>query len=226
MHLRVEQEHAISEGIAPAEIVKKPTVKPVLPKDSLDLEHSRFVRRGFHERHLIVAVLDGQRAEQAGGLRGTMPAMTMDAISNISQFRVSLFVGPQPVKGKPFTQSTVYNVKKRSWKGGVQVAVELDQTQIDHLSATVGFSQWLEQALAQVPQEERASYHERAQELLVQALSWCKLDLLLQSGITQDNQCLTADTYVAELDKIAPNKRDFISSHVAAELDLLPHNPH
>ena len=157
---------------------------------------------------------------------GTMPAMQRDAVSELSQFRVTLFVGPQPVQGKPFTQSTVYNVKKRSWKGGIQVAVELDQTQIDELSAAVGFPQWLEEALTAVSAEERASYHERAQELLVQALSWCKLDLLLQSGITQENQCLTADTFVAELNGIAPTKRDFISSHVAAELDLLPHNPH
>ncbi|HEX3203463.1 MAG TPA: hypothetical protein VHQ67_01850, partial [Nitrospiraceae bacterium] len=76
-----------------------------------------------------------------------------------------------------------------------------------------------------LPQEEHDAYHERAHELLIQALAWCKLDLLLQSGITQKNQCLTADTFVAELDGIVPQKRDFIASHVAAELDLLPHNP-
>ena len=64
-----------------------------------------------------------------------------------------------------------------------------------------------------------------AQDLLVQALSWCKLDLLLQSGITQQNQCLTTDTFVAELNGLAAKKRDFISSHVASELDLLPHDP-
>lgn len=151
--------------------------------------------------------------------------MRMDSASDLSQFRVTLFVGPQPVEGKPFTQSTVYNVKKRSWKGGIQVAVELDQAQIDHLTEAVAFSQWLATALALVPAEEHAIYQERAQELLVQALSWCKLDLLLQSGITQQNQCLTADTFVAELNGIAPNKRDFIWSHISAELDLLPHNP-
>jgi hypothetical protein len=152
--------------------------------------------------------------------------MTMDSVSDLSsQFRVTLFVGPQPVQGKPYTQSTVYNVKKRSWKGGIQVAVELAQAQIDQLSDAVGFSQWLETALKVVPAEEHAFYHQRAQELLVQALSWCKLDLLLQSGITQQNQCLTADTFVAELNGSAPNRRDFISSHVAAELDLLPYNP-
>ena len=157
--------------------------------------------------------------------RDTMPAMAIEPVSDLSQFRMTLFVGPQPVEGKPFTLSTVYNVKKRSWKGGVQVAVELDQAQIDQLSAVIGFRPWLEAALATVPAEERASYHERAEELLVQALSWCKLDLLLQSGITQKNQCLTAGTFVAELNDIAAKKRDFITSHVAAELDLLPHTP-
>lgn len=155
-----------------------------------------------------------------------MRGMAADALSELSQFRVTLFVGPQAVQGKPFTQVTVFNVKKRSWKGGVQVAVELEQPQIDRLGAATDFPQWLEQALLTAPEEERAAYHERAQELLIQALAWCKLDLLLQSGITQKNQCLAADTFVAELDRIAPTKRDFLASHVAAELDLLPHNPH
>jgi hypothetical protein len=150
----------------------------------------------------------------------------MDPLAELSQFRVTLFVGPQPVQEKPFTQSTVFNVKKRSWKGGVQVAVELNQTQIDRLSTAIAFSPWLEKALVTVPEEERGAYHERAHELLVQALAWCKLDLLLQSGITQSNQCLTADTFVAELDGIAQRKRDFVLSHVATELDLLPHNPY
>ena len=151
--------------------------------------------------------------------------MPSDPASDLTQFRVTLFVGPQPVEGKPFTQSTVYNVKKRSWKGGIQVAVEMDQPQIERLSTAIGFAQWLEEALLGAPQEERDAYYERAQELLIQALAWCKLDLLLQSGITQKNQCLTADTFVAELDRIVPDKRDFIASHVAGELDLLPHNP-
>jgi hypothetical protein len=151
--------------------------------------------------------------------------MAIDSPSDPSQFRVTLFVGPQVVEEKPFTQSTVYNVKKRSWKGGIQVAVELSQAQIDQLSAAIGFRQWLEQLLVAVPVEERASYQERAQDLLVQAFAWCKLDLLLQSGITQNNQCLTVDTFVTELNGVVAKKRDFVSSHVATELDLLPHNP-
>jgi hypothetical protein len=152
-----------------------------------------------------------------------MRSMSMD--SEASQFRITLFIGPQPVKGKPFTYSTVYNVKKRSWKGGVQVAVELEESQINALSSGIGFPQWLDQALVQVPVEERPAYQERAQDLFVQALAWCKLDLLLQSGITQNNQCITADTFVTELNMVAINKRHFVASHVATELDLLPHHP-
>jgi hypothetical protein len=154
-----------------------------------------------------------------------MRVMPIDSFSDLSQFRVTLFVGPQPVKGKPFTHCTVYNVKKRSWKGGVQVAVEIDQAQIDGISSALGFPEWLEEALSTVPREERSSYHDRAQELFIQALAWCKLDLLLQSGITQNNQCLAADTFVAELNGVAPHKRALLASHVAAELDLLPNNP-
>jgi hypothetical protein len=196
----------------------------MLTKHPLDLQHSGFLCACLHERHLIVGIAEGQRTARP------LPAvvqcrMSIEPVADLSQFRMTLFVGPQPVQGKPFTHSTVYNVKKRSWKGGVQVSVELEQPQIDQLSAAIGFSQWLEAALAGVLPEEQTSYRERAEELLVQALSWCKLDLLLQSGITQKNQCLTADTFVAELNDIAVKKRDFITSHVATELDLLSHNP-
>jgi len=150
--------------------------------------------------------------------------MSVESLTDLSQFRVTLFVGPQPVKGKPFTHATVFNVKKRSWKGGIQVAVELAQVQIDQLNRAIGFPQWLSDALETVSPEERAGYELRAQELFIQALSWCKLDLLLQSGITQENQCLTADTFVAELNGVATKKRDFVASHVVQELDLLPND--
>ena len=150
--------------------------------------------------------------------------MSVESLTDLSQFRVTLFVGPQPVKGKPFTHATVFNVKKRSWKGGIQVAVELTQVQIDQLNRAIGFPQWLSEALETVSQDERAGYQLRAEELFIQALSWCKLDLLLQSGITQENQCLTADTFVAELNEVTTKRRDFVASHVAQELDLLPND--
>lgn len=139
-----------------------------------------------------------------------------------SQFRVTLFVGPQPVEGKPFTYSTVFNVKKRSWKGGIQVSVEIAQPQLEAISSVLGFQQWSAEALASVPIDERLSYQDRAQELFVQAVSRCKLDLLLEGGVTQENQCLSADTFVEDLNQAVMSRQGFITSHVASELDLLP----
>jgi hypothetical protein len=153
-----------------------------------------------------------------------MRAMVTEPSAESSQFRVALFVGPQPVEGKPYIQSTVFNVKKRSWKGGVQVAVEIAQAQIDAISSATGFPQWLTEALVAIPTEELPSYQTRAQELLIQAISRCKLDLMLQSGITQENQSLAADTFVAELSEVVGARREFLASHVATELDLQPHD--
>lgn len=157
-----------------------------------------------------------------------MATMLPDSSQEHGQFRVTLFVGPQEVEGKPFAQSTVFNVKKRSWKGGVQVAVEIGQDQADRLSASIKFEQWIDEVLATVPPLDRPFYRTRAHELLLQAASRCKLDLLLQSGITQDNQCLPADTFVSELDKAIVNNRESVTYFVATELDLLADNtpPH
>ncbi|WP_455388398.1 hypothetical protein [Petrachloros mirabilis] len=149
-----------------------------------------------------------------------MHAMLAEPSAHTSQFRVTLFVGPQHVEGKPFTHATVFNVKKRSWKGGIQVTVQIDQPQIEATSFATGFPQWLAEALAAVSEEDRLTYQDRAQELFIQAVCWCKLDLLLQSGITQENQCLASDTYAAELQKVATTRCAFITSHIASELDL------
>ena len=139
-----------------------------------------------------------------------------------SQFRVTLFVGPQPVEGRPFTSSCVFNVKKRSWKGGIQVAVDITQRQIDMLSTEVDLSRWLTQALIDLSDEDRRSHQERAHELFVQAVCWCKLDLLLQSGITQENQCLADDTWITEVRETVIKRTNFITSFIASELDLEP----
>ena len=139
-----------------------------------------------------------------------------------SQFRVTLFVGPQPVNGRPFTYSCVFNVKKRSWKGGIQVDVAINQSQIDRLSTDVDFSSWLVRALTDLPDEDRPSYQERARELFIQAVCWCKLDLALHSGITQENQCLADDTWTAEVRDSVRNRTNFIWSYIVSELDLVP----
>ena len=150
----------------------------------------------------------------------TIAGMTVEQVPEASQFRVTLFVGPQPVEGKPFTFTCVFNVKKRSWKGGVQVAVDMAQRQIDSLSTEVHFPRWLAEALKHLPNEDRPSHQERAHELFIQAICWCKLDLLLQAGITQENQCLADDTWMAEVAATVIRRKGFITSYIASEMDL------
>ena len=139
-----------------------------------------------------------------------------------SQFRVTLFVGPQPVEGTPELFSCVFNVKKRRWKGGIQVAVHMRQSQIDRLSADMDFPGWLARAFNDLSVEDRASCQERAGEFFVQAACWCKLDLLLQSGITQENQCLAEDRWAAEVGEAVIQRKSFMISYIAAELDFVP----
>ena len=86
-----------------------------------------------------------------------MRAMAIEHAPEPSQFRVTLFVGPQPVEGKPFTSSCVFNVKKRSWKGGIQVTVAITQNQIDTFSTDINFSHWLAQALIDLSQMKTVS---------------------------------------------------------------------
>ena len=151
-----------------------------------------------------------------------MRTMALEHAPEPSQFRVTLFVGPQTVKGIPSTYSCVFNVKKRSWKGGIQVAVDLTKSQIEQLSTDVGFSRWLALAFVGLTEEDRASHEERAHELFIQAVCWCKLDLALQAGITQDNQNLAEDRWVAELRESVNRRTNFITSYIASELDLVP----
>jgi hypothetical protein len=150
-----------------------------------------------------------------------MCTMAIEPAPESSQFRVTLFVGPQPVEGKPFTSSCVFNVKKRSWKGGIQVAVVITQSQIDTLSTDVDFSRWLALALADLADEDRLSHQRRAHELFIQAVCWCKLDLALQSGITQENQCLADDIWISEVRDTVIKRTNFITSYIASELDLV-----
>ncbi len=160
-------------------------------------------------------------AIEIGG-HATMRAMAIEHAPESSQFRVTLFVGPQPVEGRPFTSSCVFNVKKRSWKGGIQVAVVVTQGQIDWFSTAVDFPSWLALALVDLTDEDRLSHQERARELFIEAVCRCKLDLALLSGIAQENQCLADDTEITETRDAVMKRTNFITSYVASELDLVP----
>ncbi len=148
----------------------------------------------------------------------TMAAMSGE--SDLSHYRITLFVGPESVEGKPSTQHCVFNVKKRSWKGGIQVAVEVNEQQLDDVRRTIDFQPWLRKILRRVPQEDRASFEERAEESFIQIVCRCKLDAVLQSGISQTNQCLAVDTVARSLQQVTQRRADDITSYILAELDL------
>ena len=126
------------------------------------------------------------------------------------------------MEGRSDASSCIFNVKKRSWKGGIQVAVVITQNQIDTLSTDVDFPRWLALALIDFADGDRLSHQNRAHELFIQAVCWCKLDLALQSGITQENQCLADDRWVPEVRDTVIKRTNFITSYIASELDLVP----
>lgn len=151
--------------------------------------------------------------------------MPTDPCIESVQYRITLFFGPEAVEAKPSTHACVFNVKKRSWKGGIQVLVEITEAQIQASRTATHFSRWLSETLADTALDDRASQEARAAELFVQALCRCRLDRLLQAGIAQENQRLTADAWDVETQADLIRRTDFIRSYVAAEMDLQPVDP-
>ncbi len=135
-------------------------------------------------------------------------------------YRITLFYGPESIDGHPPSGQCVFNVKKRSWKGGIQVAVEVTDAQLAKAQSVAGFDSWLREVLAKIPDEERDEYQARANELFGQSLCGMKLDLAIESGLDQKNQRLGRDHLVSELDKVMMENINQVKSYVQAELDL------
>lgn len=146
--------------------------------------------------------------------------MSSQPIPEPPPYRITLFYGPEPVEPHPARVSCVFNVKKRSWKGGVQVAVELDETQVARAKQVLVFEPWLHRALISVAEAERPDYADRAQELLVQSLSALKLDLAIAAGLQQENGRVSAEVFVNELDHAVVAQADRVKAQILAELDL------
>ncbi len=138
----------------------------------------------------------------------------------LPQYRITLFYGPEPVQGRPSRVRCIFNVKKRSWKGGVQVAVELDEQQLAGARQVVGFEIWLKAILAEVPEAERGDYESRVRDLFPQGVCALKLDLAIEAGIRQENHCIEAGSLVGELAREVAKQADRIKARILAELDL------
>lgn len=135
-------------------------------------------------------------------------------------FRVTLFYGPAPAEDDPARLMCVFNVKKRSWKGGVQIAVEVSGAQISRLQHALNFDVWVDTWFTTLPEEERPAYASRARDLFIQEICSTKLTLALGMDVRQDNSSLPVDTLVEELDRQVKAEADRIKANILTELDL------
>jgi hypothetical protein len=134
-------------------------------------------------------------------------------------FRITLFFGPERV-GEDDHWRCVFNVKKRSWKGGVQVSVDISSAQVERLLAAFQVAAWTSDILARIPPDERPALHQRIEEVFIQILCGRKLDLALQSGLEQQNQEIPAQALSKELDHLACTEREQLLSALRTELDF------
>ncbi|OQW30291.1 MAG: hypothetical protein A4E19_10270 [Nitrospira sp. SG-bin1] len=101
--------------------------------------------------------------------------------------------------------------------------MKVDQLSI--LRQKIGLTGLLAQSLARLNLHERLQYRERIEDLFAQAVCWCKLDLQMRTGLTQENQRISADELMIELDQGISNRVDYVLSYILAELDLAPDCP-
>jgi hypothetical protein len=141
-----------------------------------------------------------------------------------SPYRVTLFFGPEPVEQRPGEVACVFNVKKRSWKAGIQVSVEIHVDQLASLREQIQLSHRLLANFSALNAEERPDYETRAADLFAQAACWCKLDLRLEAGLSQENQRIPADELVSELDHAIAVRAQYATTYILTELDLPVHD--
>jgi hypothetical protein len=139
------------------------------------------------------------------------------------QYRVTLFYGPDIAPGDGSRLHCVFNVKKRSWKAGIQVAVELRADLVAALKHRLSFDSWLEEMLAPVNADARREYRHRAQDLLVIQACTCKLNAALDDGLPQENATLGICPFDDNLPEVLCELSASIKQQVLVELDPASH---
>jgi len=151
--------------------------------------------------------------------------MALESGRGSSSYRVTLFFGPEPVDGISNVQACVFNVKKRSWKAGIQVSVEIDQDQLARLLSRTRISDRIATVLMTCVSEERQAAQARVPDLFAQAVAWCKLDLCLEAGLAQEHQRIPAAEFVSELDRSVVERAEYVATYILSELDVAPDHP-
>jgi hypothetical protein len=136
------------------------------------------------------------------------------------EFRITFFFGPEGALDRPGVVRCVFNVKKRSWKGGIQVTVELAVAQLERIRDRGQFGELIEMIRAKVEPETFTEYELRARDLFTQQVCWAKLDLAIRAGITLENQTIPTEALQPELDESARARADAIRQAILTELDV------
>lgn len=148
--------------------------------------------------------------------------MALDTPPDAAPYRVTFFFGPELVDGDSITQTCVFNVKKRSWKAGIQVSVDIVTDQLGALQETIRQAAPIARALEQLTEQDRTDAAARIPDLAAQAIAWCKLDLRLAIGLPQENQRIPGDELIAELNHAVPTRQEYVVTYILTELDLMP----
>ncbi|WP_447970086.1 hypothetical protein [Nitrospira sp. M1] len=146
--------------------------------------------------------------------------MSTHSSPRVPPYRITLFYGPEYLEGSPQIIQCIFNVKKRSWKGGVQIVVDVEQSQYTRVGASVQFDEWLEGIVAQLPEDFRSESKERAKDLFAQQVCLMKLQQAIQQGIKQENSTLEHEMLVEELDTATTQAAEQIKNQVLTELDV------
>jgi len=147
--------------------------------------------------------------------------MSLLSPPQIPLFRITLFYGPEAVEGASDSVHCVFNVKKRSWKGGVQVEVVMKKNQIMRLKGVLQHPSWLEDVLSRVPADDRGEYLQKSHDLLVQLLCFHKLQVFIHAGIRQENIQIPGDSLISETDEVVQREAEEIKRQIYVELDLV-----
>jgi len=146
--------------------------------------------------------------------------MPFNPLPQVPAFRITLFYGPEVVEAVPKVVQCVFNVKKRSWKGGVQIVVALLESQVIHLSHSIHFEEWVKTVLSGVSEGERPDYIQRAYDLLGQQICAMKLQLAIQNGMAQENACVGTERFVEELNEVVLKDANKVKNNIVTEMDV------
>ncbi len=140
----------------------------------------------------------------------------------IPPYRTTLFFGPDVHETQPDIFYCVFNVKKRSWKGGMQLVVEIAQPHVSRFKQILQLESWLRKILRHLPKEEYDEYFQRGQDLFLQYLCQTKLQIAIDEGLRRETILLSQDILSQELENAIRQNGHVLKENLFANLDVPP----